>query len=201
MTAVRLLAALGLAASLIGAPFLWPVFEARRAARSAQDYPLAPGLRWIYAGERTRFRVVREVGAPVEADGVLWHPMKFRLPILGVSELPMRTTSRGVELWRAGSRHLMLPLPLRVGERWRIDIAGEDLADCEIVRVERIELPAGPRDAYVNRVVRTNRRSGRSVEDREWYVPGMGLVRMRVTLMGVTEEFRLTEFGEAPSTR
>jgi hypothetical protein len=152
-------------------------------------YPLAVGARWKYRSEMGLV-VVREVRRALP-DG--WLEMVFSLPVLGEHDLPMRRTVEGVVARRDGREQLVLRVPFREGDRWRIDFPSEDLADCEVEATEELEVLGEKRPCARVKVTRTNRKSGRATVDTEWYARGIGLARMRVTL-GLTQTFVLESY-------
>lgn len=160
--------------------------------RPAQEfYPLRPGLRWIYRGPLGT-TVIRQVLE--ERDG-LYH-MRFDLPLMGSHVLPMRYSRDGVAAVRDGREILLLKLPMRIGDQWRIDLPGYDeRAECLVEGRE--QTPWGL--ATKLRVTRANLKTGKRWTDFEWYVDGYGLVQMEVTY-GLRARFALEKF-EQPVVR
>ncbi|MBI2901402.1 MAG: hypothetical protein HYY17_14550 [Planctomycetes bacterium] len=151
-------------------------------------YPLAPGARWTYRSQ-IGLKVVREVRSASEGVEMVYH-----LPFMGEQRLPMRRTPQGVFASRGGVEQLVLRFPLRAGDRWRIDFPDQDLADCLAEGTEEIAVLGQAKACLRVSVKRTTRRAGRESTDTEWYAPGIGLVRMRVTQFGITQTFELESY-------
>ncbi len=185
-------------AGLAGILALWLVLQAGRPrgapVDSRSDYPLEEGLRWTYRGAG-RVAVVREIARSVEIGGRRYREMRFVLPILGTRTVPMRRSAGGIVTTQGGREHLLLRFPLVRGDAWTIDLPSEkEVAECRVLGDEEIEFE-GRRGTATKLEVRRRTREGRPVStDREWYAPGVGLVRMEVTL-GVRATFVLESFG------
>jgi len=172
---------------LLGVPVFSPAFAPAPKATSVELYPLRPGFRWVY--RCGIFTAIREV---TRRDGA-WFTMHYNLP-LGRFDLPLRHTPDGVATTVKGVDHLLMRFPMTKGERWRIDAPGlpgpNEIADCEVIGLEEIDYLGRKGIATKLRVVRTNRRTNKSVTDYEWYVDGVGLAAMQVTgLRFVLERF------------
>ena len=183
-----------LAAVLAG----WLLLQAGRPrgspVTSASDYPLEEGLRWTYRGAGN-FTVVREIERSVEIDGRAYREMKYELPLLGTRTLPMRQEGGSVVTPQGGKEHLLLRFPMLKGDSWTIDLPSEkEIARCTVLGAEVIEFEG--RKASATRLeVRREARDGRPISvDSEWYAPGVGLVRMEVTV-GLRATFVLESFG------
>ena len=182
--------------ALVVALLLVPILAAEKVRRpqasSGHDYPLAVGMRWTY---RTVGSVaaVRELKREIDVPGGRCFEMSYSLPVFGVRTVLMRRCTDGIETLEDGRPVLLLRFPMRVGDRWRIDLKGQELADCEVMGEEVIPVIGKPTSTTRLKVVRTNRRSGKSVTDFEWYAKGIGLVQMRVTF-GITATFALERF-------
>lgn len=150
------------------------------------DYPLEVGLRWRYGP------VERRIERTVDVDGLRYHEMTYALPLLGTRTLLMRRTSKGIVT--VGDR-LLLRFPLVKGDAWTVDVPGQpELADCVVGGAEEVEF-AGRTATATKLEVRRRSREGRPIStDYEWYAPGVGLVKMDVT-MGVRATFTLSSFG------
>lgn len=120
--------------------------------------------------------------------------MLYRLPVLGEQKLLMRKSPTAVFARRREREQVILRLPFRAGESWRIDFSDQDLADCTVMGEEEIEVLGRKVRCTRLRVLRTSRLTGGTTEDFEWYAPGIGLARMRVTLLGLTQTFVLESF-------
>jgi hypothetical protein len=84
--------------------------------------------------------------------------------------------------------------PMREGDRWRIDVPRRrEIADCEVVAPEEVDVLGRRRACSKLRVTRTDRITGKRAVDYEWYAPGLGLVRMQVTY-GLRATFVLESF-------
>jgi hypothetical protein len=189
---VRRLPAIALVVALFALPVVAPEHPRRPAADSVADYPLAVGMRWTY---RTVGNVVaiREVTREVDLPGGRGFEMTYKLPLLGTRTVVMRRAAGGIETLEEGGPVLLLRFPMKPGDRWRIDLKGQDVADCEVMGEEIVPVLGTPTPTIRLKVVRTNRRSGKSTTDFEWYARGIGLVQMRVTF-GLTATFALERF-------
>ena len=172
---------------LLGVPLLSPAFAPAPKATSVDLYPLRPGFRWIY--RCGLFTAVRQV---TRTDGP-WFTMHYNLP-LGRHDLPMRHRADGVVTTVNGVEHLLMRFPMKPGDRWRIDAPGlpgpNETADCEVLGREEIDYLGRRGMAMKLKVVRTNRRTNKSIIDYEWYVDGVGLAGMQVAgLRFVLERF------------
>lgn len=182
---MKLLVFLLLLAAACDAPKAPPI------AGAPDPYPLRVGCKWTYEAAKVPL-VVREV---VQADGP-WFKMRYALPILGDRELMMRRDGN-IVIGRGdgGATCTLLKFPMKVGDRWTIDLAGVDrIADCEVVEPEEVDLPIGKFRADKLKVVWRTRGSDSSTTDFEWYVTGYGLVQMQTTLARVTAVFKLKRF-------
>ena len=176
--------ALGVAA-LLAVAAAWWAWRPGGVSASTSDYPLEVGARWTYGP------VERRIDRTVEVDGLRWFEMKYALPLLGSRTLLMRHTAAGVV---TTGDVLLLRFPMREGDAWTIDVPGEkEVADCLVRGEEEIEF-AGRKGKAVKLEVRRRSRDGRALAtDHEWYAPGVGLVKMDVT-MGVRATFTLSAF-------
>ena len=163
-------------------------------ATISSEYPLGEGLRWIYRGDGNII-VVREIDRAVEIGGRRYWEMRFVLPVLGTRMVPMRYAEGGVVTAREGREFLLLRFPMVKGDSWTIDLPSErEVVECTVLGDEEIEY-AGRKGKATKLEVRRRTRDGRAVAtDAEWYAPGIGLVKMKVTL-GVRATFVLESFG------
>jgi hypothetical protein len=106
----------------------------------------------------------------------------------------MRRTEEGIVVRREEREQLTLRLPMRAGDSWRIDFPDQDLADCTVGGEEELDVLGRRMKCTRLEVVRTSREDGRATTDQEWYAPGLGLVRMRVTKAGITQTFVLQAY-------
>jgi hypothetical protein len=173
-----------------------------RAGWMDDDYPLEPGLVWVYKGG-LGVQVVRRVGPwaahfPSGDDdiGPEWAQMEYELPLLGKRVLFMRRSPDGVVAWRGEREQLILRFPMKPGDSWTIDFPDEDLAECTVLEPESIDVLKKRVHASKLRIVRTNRKSGKKATDYEWYARGIGLARMEVTF-GIKATFELERFEHA----
>ncbi len=120
--------------------------------------------------------------------------MVYTLPILGEQRLPMRRTTEGVVARRGHREQLVLRFPMRVGDRWRIDFPDQDIADC-VVEGEEVLPVLGQERNCIRLSVRRSSRNGGDSTDTEWYAPAIGLVRMRVSMLGLTQTFDLEDYA------
>ena len=162
---------------------LWTVPRGMPSAGAA--YPLEVGLRWSYGP------VERRIERTVEVDGLRYFEMTYALPLLGTRTLLMRHAAAGVV---TTGDVLLLRLPMAAGDAWTVDVPGEkEVADCRVLGEEEIAF-AGRTGKAVKVEVRRRSRDGRALAtDHEWYAPGVGLVKMEVTL-GVKAAFTLVSF-------
>ena len=171
-----------------------------RSAAVAELYPLDVGFSWTYRGVGN-VTVVRRVERAVEIDGRQYFEMSYVLPFLGTRVLPMRRVEGGVVTCREGREFLLLKFPMLKGDRWTIDLPGEkETADCTVTGEEPIEFAGRKAVATRLEVVRRKRESTESSTDFEWYVPGVGLAKMQVTL-GIQATFVLERFEKADENR
>jgi hypothetical protein len=172
----------------------------RREPPGTAHYPLEAGLRWVYHSSAV-IAVVREIPETVEHDGLRYHLLRYRLPLLGRREIPMRHSAEGVVGWHGGREYLLIRFPMRRGDRWTVDWpAWNEIAECEVVGEEEVEFLGRRGRATRLRVVRIDRASGRRTEDAEWYAEGLGLVRMHATY-GIPMTFTLSWFERAARPR
>jgi len=174
-----------------------------RASIVDDDYPLAPGLTWVYKAA-AELQVVRRVVDPghleeSKASAGFWHLMQFDLPLVGRKTLWMRRTQEGVQARRGDVVQLIMKFPMRPGDSWTIDFPNEDLAECTVLQPEEIEVLSKRALASKLRVARTNRKTGKKTTDYEWYVRGIGLAKMEVTF-GLTATFDLIRFERAAAS-
>lgn len=141
------------------------------------DYPLDVGMRWTYRamGFAPGIRHVRRADGP-------WFEMYFDFKLRRKSIL-MRRTPEGVVTLRDGRQHLLMRFPMREGDGWRIDVFGEDLADCEVLTPQELDVLGKRTRCARLRVTHTERGTGKRWVDHEWYAPGLGLVKF--TLFGL----------------
>ena len=164
-----------------------------RPAAVADVYPLGVGFAWTYRGVGN-VTVLRRVERAVEIDGRRYLEMSYVLPFLGTRVLPMRATEGGIVTCREGREFLLLKFPMLKGDRWTIDLPGEkEIADCTVTGDEEIEFAGRRALATRLEVARRKRGAADVVKDVEWYVPGVGLAKMRVTL-GIQATFVLERF-------
>jgi len=159
------------------------------------DYPLQPGLTWVYKSP-LGLQVVRRVGTAVEESGQRWLQMNFDLPLLGRRTLFMRRTQTGVVAVRGDTQQVIMKFPMVKGDSWTIDFPAEDLAECMVLEPEEIEVLGRRVRASKLQIVRTDRKTGKKTTDFEWYVRGIGLARMEVTF-GLKANFILTRFEKS----
>jgi hypothetical protein len=173
---------------LVAAGLIWWATEPEGVAASTSDYPLEVGMRWTYGP------VERRIDRTVEVDGLRYYEMKYSLPLLGTRTLLMRRTEAGVVT--TGDR-LLLRFPMVAGDAWTIDLPGEkEAAECVVRGEEEIEF-AGRKGKAMKLEVRRRSREGAALStDYEWYAPGVGLVKMEVT-MGARATFTLSAFERA----
>jgi hypothetical protein len=173
---------------LVAAGLVWWATRPEGVSASTSDYPLEVGLRWTYGP------VERRIDRTVEVDGLRYFEMRYSLPLLGTRTLLMRRTAAGVVT--TGDR-LLLRFPLVEGDAWTIDLPGEkEVADCVVRGEEDVEF-AGRVAKAVKLEVRRRSRAGAALStDHEWYAPGVGLVKMEVT-MGARATFTLSSFERA----
>lgn len=165
-------------------------------AASARDYPLEVGLRWTYRGAGNVV-VVRRIDRAVEIGGRRYFEMTFVLPILGARAIPMRRAPEGIVTAQGGREPLLIRLPLKAGDRWTVDLPSEkEVAECAVLGEEEIEYLGRKGRATKVEVRRRTREGGPIATDAEWYVPGVGLARMEVTL-GIRATFVLESFDRA----
>ena len=169
--------------AVVAVAVLWTV--PRGMASSAAAYPLEVGLRWSYGP------VERRIDRTVEVDGLRYYEMTYALPLLGTRTLLMRHAAAGVV---TTGDVLLLRLPMVEGDAWTVDVPGEkEVADCRVLGEEEIAF-AGRTGRAVKLEVRRRSRDGRALAtDYEWYAPGVGLVKMDVT-MGIRATFTLASF-------
>ncbi len=156
-------------------------------------YPLEVGYRWEYRSE-IGLKVVREVKRTVRENGKEWYEMTFTLPLVGDHSLLMHRDTEGILARRKKREQRIMRFPLKPGETWTIDFPGEDLAVCTVEEPEELEILDKKISCSRVRVERKNRKSGRMNRDFEWYAEGIGLVKMTVTMMKVTQTFTLHSF-------
>lgn len=169
-----------------------------RAAWMDDDYPLEPGLTWVYKanlGVQVVRRVTDSVPAP-DGSARTFARMEYQLPFLGRESLLMLRTGDGVTAIRGGREQVIMKFPMRPGDSWTIDFPDESLADCTVLEPEEITALSKRFMASKLKVVRTNRKSGKQNTDYEWYVRGIGLARIEVTF-GLKATFELERFEHA----
>jgi hypothetical protein len=161
---------------------------------SDEDYPLIPGLTWVYKSA-SGFQVIRKLAPEVEEAGHRWFEMNFTLPI-GREKLLMRRTPEGIVARRADREQLIMRFPMRPGDAWTIDFPDRPLAECTVLDPEEIDALSQRRLASKLRVIKTDRKSGKKTTNYEWYVRGVGLARMEV-VYGFKATFELERFEKA----
>lgn len=149
-----------------------------RAEATDEDYPLVPGLVWVYKSVEG-FQVVRKLDPEIEEAGHRWFVMNFTLPI-GQERLLMRRTPEGIVGRRGDREQLIMKFPMKRGDAWTIDFPDRPLAECTVVEPEEIEVLGKPVRASKLQIVKTERRSGAKSTHFEWYSRGIGLSRMQV---------------------
>ncbi len=162
-------------------------------------YPLRVGCRWEYRSG-VGLKVSREVKRIVRKEGRDWFEMVFTLPLLGDRPRLMRETREGVVALRKNREQLIMKFPMEKGASWTIDFPGEDVALCTVEEPEELEILGTKRMCSKLRVERTGRTSKKKTRDFEWYAEGIGLVRMTVTLMKVTQTFTLRSWSAPEET-
>lgn len=174
------------------------------AAIEDNDYPLEPGLIWIYKSG-TGLQVVRRVVSaqhigrvpPHFHDMETWFEVQFDLPLLGRRTLLMhRIPEGGVMARRSDREQLIMRFPMKPGDSWTIDFPEDDLAECTVLEPEEIDVLKKRVTASKLRINRTDRKSGKKTTDYEWYARGIGLARMQVTY-GLRATFELERFEKA----
>ena len=162
-------------------------------------YPLAVGARWSYRSP-LGLKVVRECRRTTVRDGQTYFEMTYTLPLWGEEPLLLRPTAEGVMACRGTREQVILRFPMREGDQWGIDFPGEDVAECTVEGIEELEILGRRMPCRRLRAIRTSRGGIQKAVDREWYAEGLGLVRMRVTHLGLTQDFRLESYENGSSS-
>ena len=182
-----------------------PVARAADESKPGQDYfPLKAGSQWIYTGEVNgqKISMTNRIAKMENIDG----QSLARLETLNgqmdvVANEHLSSNAKGIFRHRMNGIEIDAPFcilkyPVKPGESWKIDSkVGNDLVSgtCTVEKDE-VSVPAGKYQALKVITKAEVVPSGQKVDNTVWLAPGIGMVKQKTDVGGVTINLELDKF-------